>query len=255
MGEATAIGWTDHTFNGWWGCEKVSAACDNCYAATFAHRLGKELWGKDAPRRFFGDGHWREPLRWDAKAAEAGERRRVFASSMADVFEDRRDLDEHRARLFDLIVATPHLDWLLLTKRPQHIRRLVPSGWYEYGYPRNVWLGTTVEDDRYARIRLPKLLAAGDAAVFFVSYEPALGPVDFSPWLEHLDWIIAGGESGAGHRPPDVEWFRRVRDDCASEGVAFFLKQWGGRTPTAGGRSLDGVTHDAFPEPRQCAAT
>src|ERR1043166_782056 len=128
MGANSAIEWTDHTFNPWWGCVKVSPACDFCYAEVWGRRLGKGVGGKDAPRRFFADAHWNEPLRWNRAAAKVGIRRRVFCASMADVFEQRDDLNPQRERLWKLIDSTPNLDWLLLTKRPHNVMTLVPLG-------------------------------------------------------------------------------------------------------------------------------
>ena len=120
-----------YTFNPWWGCVEVSPGCAHCYARTFSKRVGSAKWGKDETRRFFGDSHWNEPRKWNAAAAEMGERRKVFCASMADVFEDRADLGSQRARLFALIEETPHLDWLLLTKRPQNVRSMVPLRWLD----------------------------------------------------------------------------------------------------------------------------
>src|SRR5688572_21886599 len=117
MGESTTITWTHHSWNPWWGCVKVSEGCKNCYAESFSKRACHDIWGPGSQRRFFGDKHWAEPIKWDRAAEKAGERRRVFCASMADVFEDRPDLVEPRRRLFELIRATPNLDWLLLTKR------------------------------------------------------------------------------------------------------------------------------------------
>lgn len=265
MGSATAIAWTDHTFNPWWGCTRVSPACASCYAETFAHRLGLEVWGKNAERRFFGPGHWTEPIRWNRRAAEAGRRELVFCASMADVFEDRDDLLEERARLFALIVSTPHLTWQLLTKRPENVRRMVPSSWLmapattagnllvapvdvaEPGWPANVWIGTTVEDQTRAEERIPFLLEI-PAPVRFLSCEPLLGALDLSRFLwTGLGWIIAGGESGNGFRPLDLDFARDLRDQARAAEVPFFFKQVGGRTPTAGGDELDGKTLKAFP--------
>ena len=142
MGENSKIEWTTHTFNPWWGCITVSEACKHCYAEAWARRVGQDVWGPKVSRRMFSDDHWKGPLRWNAAAAGAAERPRVFCASMADVFEDRDELDEPRWRLWPLIEATPHLDWLLLTKRPQNVLRL--AGWGQDS-PSNVWLGTTVE--------------------------------------------------------------------------------------------------------------
>lgn len=272
MGKNTSIEWTDHTFNPWWGCEKVSPGCAHCYADTFARRLGHggtkpPLWGPGSERRMFGDKHWAEPLAWDRAAAEAGTRARVFCASMADVFEDRPELAAPRARLFGLILATPNLDWLLLTKRPENADRLWRAAHrHDYeewagddaGQPGptwrpNVWLGTTVEDQRRAVERLPHLIAV-PAAVRFLSCEPLLGPVDLRRWLhdpcncwvpamegagQHspkcrtfvepwgIDWVIAGGESGHGARPMHPDWARLLRDQCADTQVPFLFKQWG----------------------------
>src|SRR5688572_13560706 len=126
MGKNSPIEWTHHTFNPWWGCTKVSPACDHCYAEAWARRVGAKVWGSRAGRRFFSDNHWREPIRWNTAAAEMKARQRVFCASMADVFEPRPDLDGSRARLWELIRQTPWLDWLLLTKRPEHVLTVVP---------------------------------------------------------------------------------------------------------------------------------
>lgn len=237
MGEVTKIAWCHHSYNPWWGCTKISPGCARCYASTFDKRVGGDNWKPDGPRRFFGDKHWAEPLKWNRAAEKAGVRRRVFCASMADVFEDRRDLDEHRARLWKLIDATPHLDWLLLTKRPDVMRRLWP--WATA--PANVWAGTTMEDQEHADYRADDLLRV-PAVVHFASVEPMLGPVSLwamlkgkirdeslaalrSPPLPGLTWVICGAESGHGARPAQVQWYRDLRDQCAVAGVPFLLKQ------------------------------
>lgn len=171
MGANTKIAWTDHTFNCWWGCQRVSLGCENCYAETFAKRYGT-AWGPSADRRFFPDKHWNEPRKWNRLAMAAGIRKRVFCASMADVFEARSDLDAQRARLWTLISETPGLDWLLLTKRPQNIKLMLPKGLDRS----NIWLGTTAENQENADERIPHLLR-NRAAKLFVSYEPALGPI------------------------------------------------------------------------------
>lgn len=177
MGKDSTIEWCHHTFNPWWGCARVSPGCERCYAETFSKRVGHKLWGVQAERRFFGDKHWAEPLKWNAAAVKAGERHRVFCASMADVFEDRRDLVAERLRLCRLIEATPGLDWLLLTKRIENAASMLVA-MFPTGVPRNVWAGTTVEDQRRADERLPILIALHDVvAITFVSAEPLLGPV------------------------------------------------------------------------------
>ena len=229
MGQYSKIEWTDHTFNPWWGCIRVSAACKNCYAEAMAKRYGHKVWGAKSKRRFFSDDHWKQPLKWNKQAATDGVRRRVFCASMADVFEDREELIPWRERLWSLINKTPHLDWLLLTKRPENIANMAP----ESGFPANVWLGTTVENQKYADLRIPVLLAV-PAAVHFVSCEPLLGPLDLREYLDtgRLDWVIAGGESGGKARPTDPQWFESLRDQCTHYGVKFHFKQWGEWTPT-----------------------
>lgn len=271
MGKNSHIEWTHHTFNPWWGCVKVSPACENCYAETWAKRVGQKVWGARAPRRFFTDSHWSEPLKWDAEARALGIRFRVFCASMADVFEDRRDLDASRERLWGLIEQTHSLDWLLLTKRPEKVLKLTRWG---QRWPENVWLGTTVENQFWGEKRLPHLLSI-PAKVRFLSCEPLLGPLDLGPLTKregaHIDWIIAGGESGPHSRPMDPQWVRGLRDYCRKSGTAFHFKQWGHWAPTAGdkpnakttivgnatimfalgkgasGRYLDGKTYDGLP--------
>jgi protein gp37 len=216
------IEWTHHTFNPWWGCQRVSPGCENCYAEAFAKRTGNAVWGPSADRRFFGDKHWAEPIKWNGQAKKAGERQRVFCASMADVFEDRRDLDEQRDRLWRLIAVTTQLDWLLLTKRPQDLARFLP--WSDTAWA-NVWLGTTVEDRPRMAERLSHLRAR-PAAVHFLSIEPLLedlGQIN----LNGIDWVIVGGESGPKSRPFDLGWARSIQEQCRAAGVAFFMKQMG----------------------------
>lgn len=184
MGKETGIQWTDHTFNPWWGCTKVSPGCDHCYADTLSTRWGYDIWGPDAKRRFFDDKHWAEPLRWNAAAEQAGVRRRVFCGSMCDWAEGRPDQAAARLRLFDLIEQTPYLDWQLLTKRPGAIPHLVPRHWLDTP-PANVWYGTSVENQEQADRRIPQLLAV-PAVVRFLSCEPLLGPVDLAGWIGEM---------------------------------------------------------------------
>jgi protein gp37 len=273
LGKSTAIEWTDHTFNPWWGCMKVSPACDHCYAEAWDKRVGGNHWGPRAQRRTFGDEHWSEPLRWNRAAAAAGVRRRVFCASMADVFDNAAPAGALE-RLWQVILATPRLDWQLLTKRPQNIRSRLPADWGE-GYP-NVWLGTTVENQEEAERRIPHLLSV-TALIRFLSCEPLLGPISLHKEWAHggLHWIIAGGESGPKARPSNPEWFRSLRDQCGKAELAFHFKQWGNWSPQndrdipskkqvqlygesgihvlvhigkkASGRELDGRTWDGLP--------
>lgn len=244
MSKNSGIEWCTHTFNPWWGCVKVSTGCENCYAETLSRRFDHNIWGpaKTTQRRLFGDKHWQEPIKWNREAQKAGQRARVFCASMADVFEDHSDVVEARMRLFDVIEHTPYLDWLLLTKRPENIKRLWPFAWYDEQFIwSNVWLGTSVENQEMADKRIPFLLEI-PAAVRFLSVEPMLGPIDLwgaryknpdgsltgaiSTWVRYgVDWVIVGGESGPGKRPMDLDWARRIRDDCKVAGVPFFFKQ------------------------------
>ncbi len=267
MAENSAIEWTHHTVNFWWGCAKVSPACAHCYAEGQAARFYPGLWGADGERRIRIEAARREAFRYERQAAKEGRRLRVFTNSMADFFEDRRDLDLPRLEALDVIRQTPHLDWMILTKRPERIMDLlraclVPTyrqeryelnGWLEEWFagnpPANVWLGTTVEDQERADQRIPHLLKA-PAAIRFVSMEPLLGPVnlcglgvhkgwcpthDFRGGFCHgpcpddrrLDWVICGGESGRQARPMHPDWARSLRDQCAAAGVPFLFKQWG----------------------------
>ena len=240
------IEWTTHTFNPWWGCAKVSPGCAHCYAESLSKRYGRATWGVDGTRPVASDTYWKQPLKWNREAAGLAERPRVFCASMADVFENRRDLDEPRKRLWALIAATPNLDWLLLTKRPEQVRDLVCWGWRSTGqWPANVWLGTTCEDQQRANERIPHLLSH-PARVRFLSVEPQCGPVDLTSFFHpcyralfgDLHWVIQGGESGHGARPFDVEWARALRDDCKAAGVAYHLKQ-------LGAHAFDGATENA----------
>ncbi|NMJ43504.1 phage Gp37/Gp68 family protein [Roseomonas sp. JC162] len=261
MAKFSRIEWTDHTFNPWWGCARVSPACDNCYAEAIARRFSAGIWGARAPRRFFGEAHWREPLRWNAEAVRLGARKRVFCASMADVFENRAEVVAHRSKLWELIRATPALDWLLLTKRPQLIARYLPQDWGG-GYS-NVWLGTTTENQTEAQRRVPHLLGT-PSVVHFISAEPLLSALDVRDWLisapgrGKIGWVIAGGESGARARPSDPAWFRGLRDDCKRAGVPFHFKQWGNWAPSksgtlakvskaVAGRRLDGRIWNGLP--------
>jgi protein gp37 len=255
--ENSKIEWCDATFNPWWGCVKVSDGCKNCYALTLSKRFGYDIWGpaKTTHRRMMSDNYWRQPLKWNAAAAKAGTRARVFCASMADVFEEHPEVEAPRLRLFELILDTPWLDWLLLTKRPENIKPMLQGmhvlkrdNVWDHLWPQrfqNVWLGTSVENQEQANKRIPELIKL-PAAVHFLSCEPLLGAVDLSSWMvfegqyekaewmlakygasQPLNWIIVGGESGHGARPMHPDWARSLRDQCQAAGVAVFVKQMG----------------------------
>jgi len=231
VSETTGIEWTDHTFNAWWGCTNVDAACDHCYAEGLDGRYhGGAHWGPGAARKIMSDDYWREPERWNRAAARAGVRRRVFAGSMCDVF-DAEAPPGQLDRLWALIRSTPALDWQLLSKREGRIARSLPPDWGQ-GYP-NVWIGVSVGDR--AGLRRLDVLRQVPAARRFVSFEPLLedlGPLD----LAGIGWAIVGGESGAGRRPMDVAWLAGVVEQAKRAGVPVFVKQDAGPKPGKQGR-------------------
>lgn len=258
MAENTKIEWTDHTFNPWIGCTKVSPGCDHCYAENLMDtRMGVASWRPGAERVRTKDANWKMPLRWNAQAdafmAQHGRRQRVFCASLADVFDNAVD-PQWRADLFDLIAATPNLDWLLLTKRIGNVGNMLPVPFdFDKHYP-NVWIGATIVNQVEADRDIPKLLDV-PARVRFLSMEPLLGPVDLTHIevfggdaeiyplkgttdcvdeegaptddVPALDWVIVGGESGPGARPMHPDWARSLRDQCEAAGVPFLFKQWG----------------------------
>ena len=244
MGHNSSIEWTDHTFNPWWGCIKVSQGCKNCYAEKLDNRYNHEAphWGPKSSRKTMSDAYWKQPIKWNKEAERDGVRRRVFCASMADVFEIHADTMGERERLFDLIAATPWLDWLLLTKRPENIMGLVPHSW-ENGFPPNVWVMTSAENQEELETRVAHLIKV-PAIVRGLSCEPLLSELDislaigktypagktYSPGID-IHWIIAGGESGPGARPMHPDWARSLRDQCDKYAIAYFFKQWGEYKP------------------------
>lgn len=245
MGRDSGIQWTDHTFNPWMGCARVSPGCEHCYAETLVTgRMKLPVWGpaKTTERKRTAESNWKKPLAWDRAAAKTGKRARVFCASLADVFEDHPSLAAWRTDLFALIERTPHLDWQLLTKRPENLLRVLPAAWLASPRP-NVWLGTTVEDQQRARERIPRLRRV-PASRHFLSCEPLLEGLSLAPYLDtsdlhdeaargHLaspiDWVIVGGESGPGARPFNVGWARSLVAQCRAAGVPVFVKQFGAR--------------------------
>ena len=287
MAENSKIEWTDNTANFWWGCFKVSPGCQNCYADAWASRWGKSIWGpaKTTSREYKKE-VWAELPKWNERAQATGKRERVFVMSMGDFFEDHPQVTEWRDRALALIQECHHLDFQVLTKRPENVVRMIETSnshsfsdadmWF-YAHP-HVWIGTSVENQEQADKRIPELLKI-PAAVRFLSCEPLLGPVDlfYVDACEYIHWVIVGGESGHNARPMHPQWVRDIRDQCVAAGVPFLFKQWGewasdclcdtpepcrdiGR-PSPGlpgvmfrcgknkaGRLLDGRTWDEFPE-------
>lgn len=269
MSANTKIEWAHHSVNFWWGCTfarfldgTIRPECMHCYAKLLASLFsrGKATWGADGKRWIRHEAARRELYKLDRLAFDRGVRERVFINSMSDTFEDRDDLNEARGFLWDACKFVTNLDILLLTKRPQNVMRMVPADWRE-NWPAHVWIGTTTGTQKAANENIPALLAV-PARVRFLSCEPLLETVDLTripdgangpafsaltglyardcfppditlpiPWPSRIDWVICGGESGAGARPMHPDWARTLRDLCAANGVAFFFKQWGAHAP------------------------
>lgn len=267
MGESTGISWTDHTHNEWIGCDKTSPGCKNCYAENATptrvfRAKGLEVWGpaKSTPRNLTSKANRRKPFAWNRAALKDGVRRRVFCSSLSDVFEDHPSLPAWRADLWKTIEACDGLDWQLLTKRPENITRMVPPAWLDK-WPAHVWIGTTVEDQKRAEERIPHLLSV-PAAVRFLSCEPLLEAVDLRDHLGSrcvfnifghspsscsneahyrigISWVIVGGESGTKAREFDLAWPQDIVRQCNGANVPVWVKQ-------AGDNPVDSALVDIF---------
>lgn len=240
MADRSAIEWTQATWNPVTGCDKVSPGCAHCYAETFAERwrgipghpyeqgFDLKLW----PQRLD------QPLRWKRS-------RLIFVNSMSDLFHERVP-NAFIREVFDVMGRASQHTFQILTKRHERLAELAPTlPWHS-----NVWMGVSIENRRF--VHRADYLRQVDSAVRFISAEPLLGPLTGLN-LDGIDWLIAGGESGIRHRRCDIDWIRDLRDRCDAEDVAFFFKQWGGRTSKVGGRLLDGCTHDGWPRPRERA--
>jgi len=246
MSDRSAIEWTEATWNPTTGCDRTSPGCDNCYALTLAKRLqamGVAKYRNDGDPRTSGPGFgmtlhpdaldiprsWRKP-------------RTIFVDSMSDLFH--KDVpDDYIRRVLEVIADTPQHQYQLLTKRSQRLARFGQK----LAWPPNLWMGVSVETARYT-FRIDHLRTV-DAAVRFISAEPLLGPLPNLD-LDGIHWMIVGGESGPGARPMQGEWATDLRDQCDTAQVPFFFKQWGGRTPKSGGRTLQGQTHNEMPPAR-----
>lgn len=239
----TGIEWTEVTWNPTTGCDRISQGCDNCYALALAKRLkamGVEKYQLDGDPRTSGPGFGvsvheavlDHPYRWSGS-------RLVFVNSMSDLFHARVPTEFVR-RVFQVMADTPQHTYQVLTKRPMRLRRLAET----LAWSPNIWVGVSVENAEVMK-RIDDLRCI-PAAVRFLSCEPLLGPLRNLD-LSNIDWVIVGGESGPQHRPMRAEWVREIRDCCVAAGVPFFFKQWGGRTPKQGGRTLDGSTWDEIP--------
>lgn len=244
MGEQTKIEWTDHTFNPWIGCTRVSPACDNCYAAELMDvRYGRARWGAGEDRVRTAPNNWRQPIKWDKAAARAGERRFVFCASLADVFDNEVE-DAWRRDLFALIEATPNLVWLLLTKRIGNVLKMTDPGRGNPCLPPNAAVGATMANqEEYDRdkMKLWEVKLRRDPLFTFGSFEPLLGPIGMDSFAP--DWIIVGGESGKNARHMDLGWARTLKRQADAMDRVFNFKQVGGRGADKGGHELDGETY------------
>jgi protein gp37 len=212
----SAINWTNHTFNPWIGCTKVSAGCANCYAEREMDKRRHVVeWGEGRPRHRTSLSYWKEPLKWNREPFVG--RQRVFCASLAD-WLDQEVPEDWRRDLLSLIVATPNLDWLLLTKRPQF--------WQHGILPANVWYGVSTENQP-AYDERARLLSNVVCKVKFISCEPMLGPISIIPF-DSINWVICGGESGPKARPMQEIWARDLLRDCHAANLAFWMKQLGG---------------------------
>lgn len=229
MAENSSIAWTDATWNPWIGCTEVSPACDHCYARAMAHHYRWAQWGNH-PRHRTAPANWKKPAKWNREAAAASRALRVFTCSLGDFF-DNQVPEQWRHDAWAVIERCECLDWLILTKRPGNIRKMLPANWGT-GWD-NVWLGITVENQEEAERRIPLLLSV-PASVHWLSCEPLLGQLDLRAFLRRLDWVICGGESGPGRREMDPAWARALRDQCAEAHVPFFMKQMTAPTPHEG---------------------
>lgn len=241
----TAIEWTDAVWNPMTGCTKISAGCDHCYAHVVAERRTREIYlrqlpVKDTPANRadpFAPRFWEnrlfEPLKWSPK--------RIFVNSMSDVFHAHFSFEQIEL-VFQVMELAEWHQFQVLTKRPERAVRYANR----LRWPHNVWLGTSIEDMRVAH--RADALRDVPASVRFISAEPLLGSLAELN-VDGIHWVIGGGESGAGFRPCDAAWARELRDKCLDSSVAFFWKQWGGYTPKAGGRLLDGIEWSQYPQP------
>lgn len=248
MADKSNIEWTDSTFNPWEGCTKVGPGCDHCYAENRNARFagGTAInWGPGAPRRRTSAGNWQKPITWNAHAGDFfrdhGRKRRVFCASLADVFDNAVD-PEWRHDLANIILQTPNLEWLVLTKRIGNAASMLGEMFLD-GPPLNLRIGASIVNQEEAERDIAKLLRLG--LPNFLSMEPLLACVDLTkvwvpngilrnmvPALSKIDWVIVGGESGPGARPMNPVWARTLRDQCEAAGVPFLFKQWGEWMPT-----------------------
>jgi protein gp37 len=239
MSSNSGIQWTDHTFNPWWGCEKVAQGCKFCYAEGVAERFyGREIWGPShkTERKIASEKVWNDPMRWQKQAAREGRRFKVFCLSMGDCLEDHPQLVEPRKRLVGIIEATPNLDWQLLTKRPENHEM------FRWGddWPANVWFGASAANDNEWAI-IEQQLRYVPARIVFASLEPLIGRIK-PYWGDggrfRIDWIIVGGESGRSARVCRIDWIIEIVKWCSDLRVPCFVKQFGSHPQFADGKDM-----------------
>lgn len=240
MVENSKIEWTDNTFNPWWGCTKLTGACDFCYAEVLDKRFGGDHWGAGKPRRRTSEKNWNEPRKWNRAAQASGIIPGVFCASMGDI-GDSEVPDDWRQDLSILIDETPFLEYMLLTKRAHNLEK-----YYRKETLERCGIGATAETQKELDARWSYLKKC-PARYRFLSMEPLLEAVTIRDF-DGLDWVIVGGESGPNRRSINPDWVRSLRDQCVANDVAFFFKQWGGLKPKDGGRELDGQYWSQLPK-------
>lgn len=245
MADSSAIEWTDATWNPVTGCTKISRGCDNCYAERFSERF------RGVPGHPFEPGfdltlrpeRLTQPLKWKRP-------RMIFVNSMSDLFQK----EVPRAFIDQVFDTMERADWhvfQVLTKRSSLMARYLKAHYGGGRVPAHIWCGVSVEDAQ-AKGRIAHLRAA-PASIRFLSLEPLLGSLGLLD-LTSIDWVIVGGESGPGARPMHIDWVREIRDQCRTQGAAFFFKQWGGIRPKGGGRSLDNREWNEYPRQQEMLA-
>lgn len=261
MGKETSIEWTDHTFNPWWGCQRISVGCEHCYAETLDNRWhnGKH-WGAGATRKIASETYWLQLDQWNRDAKLKKKNALVFVASMSDWAEDRPELIEPRQKLMKAIEKNKYLTFQLLTKRPENIKRFTPPYWWGDclsggdSFPDNVWIGITAENQEIWNNR-KKYLFEIPCKVKFLSYEPALAPIMLTENVNiELDWVICGGESGTKARAMSSKWAQLMQHQCKQFGIPFFFKQWGEYNEQGvrvgkkkAGSLLQGINYKQFP--------
>lgn len=227
MARNTKIEWADNSWNAWWTCKKVSPGCTNCYAESLSDRTGYP-WSNGF--RFFGGNHWRQLYSWNRYASKGDKQVTVFANSMSDLFQDHPDLVEPRQQFWKAVLDCQWLTFLLLTKRPENVERMIPEEWLAEGFPANVWLGVSIESQEY----IHRLASISHLTVCrFVSAEPLLGPLVLHNLYWAVDWMIIGGESGPSARKTEQEWISALIDECEHVSIPVFVKQLGSLSPGA----------------------